>query len=149
MVSPYEIVKRLAKFVLVGLLGTGIYYAILCSLVELSGIPVLIATSIAFILVCLENYILHYVWTFNVTGLHAFSFPRFMFMNFIGFWLNWGIMFFGLKMFSINYLLVQAVAIITVVSWNFTLCSLWIFRDRQTIQSTRGIIVMISSQLKK
>lgn len=127
-------VARLAKFVTVGILGTGIYYAILCSLVELLGIPVLIVTSIAFLLVCLENYILHYVWTFNVKGGHTFPFPRFIFMNFIGFWLNWGMMFFGVKMLFLNYLLVQAVAIVTVVSWNFTLCSLWIFRVRQTIR---------------
>lgn len=126
--------RRLARFVTVGLLGTGFYYAVLYSLVEWLGIPVLIATSIAFILVCLENYILHYVWTFNMTGGHAFPFPRFIFMNFIGFWLNWTIMFLGVETLSLNYLLVQAGAIITVVSWNFTLCSLWIFRDRQPLR---------------
>lgn len=96
--------------------------------------PVLIATSIAFLLVCVVNYALHYVWTFASTSAHTVAFPRFLFMNLIGFWINWGIMFAGVeKKGALKYLLVQALAIVAVMAWNLTLSSYWVFRDSRSL----------------
>ena len=130
MVTPQHSGNRwLARFCAVGLLGTAVYYPVLWGLVELARIPVLAATSIAFILVCVENYILHYVWTFGSNKAHTTAFPRFLFMSLIGFWINWGVMFLGVEKLALHYLLIQAFAIAAVVAWNFMLSSYWVFHD--------------------
>ena len=120
---------RLSKFAIVGALGTVVYYAALWGMVEHLGIPVLWASSTAFLLVVTENYLLHYLWTFNSTEDHAVALPRFLFMSAMGFGINWVIMYMGVQWQGIHYLLVQAVAIGAVVTWNFLLSSLWIFRS--------------------
>ncbi|MCI0626397.1 MAG: GtrA family protein [Acidobacteria bacterium] len=127
----------MARFGTVGVLGTAVYLAFLWTLVELLRVPVLIATSIAFLLVCIENYLLHYSWTFASSNAHTVAFPRFVFMNVVGFWINWGIMFAGVeKKGALTYLLVQAVAIAAVLAWNLALSSYWVFRDSRSIQES-------------
>ena len=117
------------RFASVGLLATAAYYAILWVLVEILALGVLVATSLAFIIVTVENYLLHYHWTFRSKGRHARAFPAFLSMNVVGFGMNWAIMFAGTRLLHLNYLLVQAVAIAAVVAWNFVASSLWIFAD--------------------
>jgi putative flippase GtrA len=120
---------RFGRFALVGLAGTGMYYVVLWSLVELMGVPVLVASSLAFLVVALENYVFHYAWTFRATRPHRSALPRFLGMNVAGFGLNWGVMYAGVGGLGLNYLLVQAVAIALVVAWNFGLSLLWIFPE--------------------
>jgi len=119
----------LARFSAVGLVGATVYYSALWAMVEKLGLPVLVATSIAFVLVTIENYALHHRWTFASIHSHAVAFPRFVFMNIVGFWINFGIMAAGLRYLSLSYLLVQAFAIVAVVAWNFVVSSYWIFRE--------------------
>ena len=126
-VSPT--IVRLSKFGIVGLLGTAVYYIALWTMVEILHVPVLVATSMAFLLVALENYALHYAWTFKSTNRHTTALPKFLLMNVVGFFINFGIMFAGVEKMALNYLVVQAVAIIVVVCWNFLLSSIWIFRS--------------------
>ncbi len=119
--------RRLLKFSLVGILATFVYYLVLWSMVELINIPVLVASSVAFILVTVENYLLHHKWTFRSTNAHSNAFPRFVLMSGGGFTINWFVMFAGTEFWAINYLLVQAVAIVMVIAWNFVLSHFWIF----------------------
>ena len=104
-----------------------VYYLVLWLLVEIAGIQVLIASSIAFILVVLENYVLHYFWTFSSSANHMNALPKFSMMSLAGFWLNLGIMFLGVEYLGFGYLWVQAVAIALVVAWNFVISIRWIF----------------------
>ena len=120
---------RIGRFAVVGLLGTAVYYFALWTMVERLRVPVLAATSVAFVLVTIENYVLHHGWTFASTNPHTVAFPRFVFMNVIGFWINWGIMAGGLHYFSLSYLLIQVFAIGAVVVWNFVVSSYWIFKE--------------------
>ncbi len=110
--------RRLARFAIVGAAGTITFYAVLWMLVELVHVAVLGATSIAFVIVCIQNYALHYVWTFDSAEAHVVAFPRFLVMNLLGFVLNWAIMYAGVEKMAVNYLLTQALAIIVVVTWN-------------------------------
>lgn len=133
-------VTRLFRFASVGLLGAIVYYSVLWTMVEMLVVPVLVATNIAFLLVTIENYVLHYKWTFVSSNRHAIVFPRFLFMNIIGFWINWGVMASGLLYSSLNYLILQSFSIITVVTWNFILSSYWIFKDiKQKPKGTKSI----------
>lgn len=123
-------IDRLTKFGLVGVLATIVYYLELWIMVELFELAVLVATSSAFILITIQNYILHHNWTFQSNSVHFFAFPRFLFMNFIGFWINWFVMFLGVEVLTFNYLFVQAGAIGFVVVWNFALSYFWIFNEK-------------------
>ena len=126
-VVPVDLM-RLVKFVIVGLTGAIVYFLLLWWMVELMTAPVLLATSLAFLFVAIENYALHYGWTFRSSNPHSIAFPKFLFMSVIGFWINWGIMFAGVQHLGLNYLFVQGIAIIAVVSWNFLLTTFWTFR---------------------
>jgi putative flippase GtrA len=118
---------RLCRFAAVGLFGTALYYTLLLILVEICSIPVMTATGLAFIAVVLANYVLHYWWTFRSSAPHATAIGRFVFMSFVGFWLNWLIMLCGVEYLDFGYIWVQAVAIAAVVAWNFTVSVKWIF----------------------
>ena len=128
LVKVFEL-RRLIKFGLVGILATFVYYLALWWMVEILNIPVLLATSIAFVMVTIENYLLHYKWTFRSYNAHTIAFPRFIFMSAGGFIINFVIMLSGVKLLDFNYLIVQAAAIALVVTWNFVLTHFWIFHE--------------------
>lgn len=122
---------RLTRFVLVGVLGTLAYYASLAVLVEVCGLPVMLSTSIAFVLVTLENYLLHRGWTFRSEAAHGEALPRFLLMSAAGFAINWMVMSLGVGL-GFHYLLVQGAAIAAIVAWNFAISSYWIFGNRKS-----------------
>lgn len=117
----------LARFAVVGGTAAVVYYATLVAFVELVGLPVLLATSLSFVIVTVENYLLHRGWTFRSASAHAVAFPKFVFMTAVGFCLNAGIMFAGVALLALHYLLAQTVSIAAVVTWNVLLCAFWIF----------------------
>jgi putative flippase GtrA len=121
--------RRLAKFVLVGMGGAVVFYLLLLLMVEGLRIGVMTATGIAFVVVVLQTYWLHYAWTFNSAALHVKVLPRFFLMSGTGFGINWSIMFVGVELLGFNYLLIQTAAIGAVVTWNFLITHLIIFRD--------------------
>ncbi len=121
--------QRFVRFGITGALGTGSYYLFLVVFVELLSLPVLTATSIAFGIVVLQNYVFHYTWTFESQRPHASAFVKFVITSLVGFGINWIVMFIGVREMTFNYLIVQGVAIALVVTWNFCVMSSWIFRS--------------------
>ena len=116
-------IMKLGRFGFVGGLGTVVYVSSLWLMVEKLHIPVMIATSLSFILVVIENYILHYHWTFGSSRSHKTAFPRFLLMSITGFTLNWVIMYVGTNELHYNYMLVQTLSIIVIVIWNLVISS--------------------------
>ena len=108
----------LVRFALVGLSGAAVYYALLWSLVELGGQPALAASSLAFAVVVVENYLLHRRWTFASRAPHRQALPRFALMACGGGALNGAVMAVCLGL-GLHYLLAQALALLAVVSSNF------------------------------
>jgi putative flippase GtrA len=125
--SGFDRIARLARFAVVGATGAIVYYVALWTLVEWMLVPVMLATSIAFVLVAAQNYVLHYLWTFDSDRSHIAALPRFLVMNVVGFCLNWGIMFAGVRLAEFYYLIVQGVAIAVVITWSVMLSHFWIF----------------------
>jgi len=105
------------RFALVGLAGAAMYYALLWSMVELGGMPALLASSLAFALVVAENYLLHRHWTFASRAPHRQAFPRFVLMALCGAAVNATVMAACLKL-GWHYLLAQALALLLVVACN-------------------------------
>ena len=119
--------SRLGRFGFVGGLGAIVYFLSLWTMVEIFHISVMLATSLSFILVVVENYVLHYHWTFGSNRSHVSAFPRFLLMSITGFLLNWGIMYIGTVEQVYNYLLVQTFSIMVIIIWNLVI-STYIFR---------------------
>ena len=119
------------KFAFVGAGTAFIYYALLYSLVSYSDLSILFSSALAYILVIILNYMMQYQWTFRSTTPHKVAIRRFIFMNIGGFIINLSIMVYGQATFSEHYLIVQTVAIIFIVVWNFVFSSLWVYKDNQ------------------
>jgi putative flippase GtrA len=120
----------LLRFVVVGLAGSLVYFALLWSMVDVLGWPAVPASCAAFLLVVLENYVLHRAWTFRSTAPHGQALPGFLLVSLAGFCVNAGVMALGVAWLGLHYLAVQLVAIGAVVACNFVGAQ-WIFRARQ------------------
>lgn len=120
--------KRLVRFALVGGSSAGLYFLLLYVGVDLLKVDATLASSITYLVVITYNYLMHYSWTFEATGPHASALRRFLLMNLVGFFLNAAIMFVGVTLLELNYLLVQAAAIAAVIAWNYCMYGLWVFR---------------------
>jgi putative flippase GtrA len=120
--------KRLLRFGLVGGSSAVIYFLLLYLGVDLLQIDATLASSITYLVVIAYNYLMHYSWTYKATAPHASALRRFVLMNLVGFCLNAAIMFGGVTLLGLNYLLIQTLAIGVVVAWNYCMYSLWVFR---------------------
>ena len=109
----------LVRFALVGLAGSLVYFALLWSMVDLLHWPVIPASCCAFVLVVVENYLLHRAWTFHSTAPHGQALPGFVLVSVVGFCVNGAVMALGVEWLGLNYLAVQLVAIGVVVVCNF------------------------------
>ena len=112
---------KLGRFGSVGGLGAIVYFLSLWLMVEKFHFSVMLATSLSFILVIIINYVLHYHWTFDSNRSHRSTFPRFVLISITGFSLNWGIMYIGTVGLDYNYLLIQTLSIVVVVTWNLVM----------------------------
>jgi len=72
---------------------------------------------------------MHYSWTFAVSSPHTTALKRYLVMTGCGFFINVSVMYIGVSVLHANYLLAQTVAMVVIIVWNFTLSSLWVFRD--------------------
>lgn len=121
---------RFARFCVVGAAGAAVYYLVLVGLVELARLPVLVASSVAFTLVVLENYVFHYAWTFASNAPHRRALPQFIGMSAVGFGANAALMWLGVERLGLHYLLVQTFAVAAIFAWNFAVSHSGIFRAR-------------------
>jgi len=109
----------LVRFALVGLAGSLAYAVLLWSLVDVLHWPVVPASCCAFLLVVLENYLLHRGWTFRSTVPHVQAFPEFLLASALGFCVNAAVMALGVAWLGLHYLAVQLAAVCAVVACNF------------------------------
>ena len=109
----------LIRFALVDLAGSLVYLVLLWSLVEALGWPVVPASCCAFLLVVLENYLLHRAWTFRSSVPHRQALPAFLFASMTGLCINGAVMRLGVEWLGLHYLAVQLAALSMVVACNF------------------------------
>ena len=81
--------------------------------------PVVQVTCCAFLLVVVENYLMHHNWTFRSVAPHGQAPLGFLSLSLLGFCVNGAVMSDGAKRYGFNHLAVQAVAIAIVVPCNF------------------------------
>ena len=121
--------RRLKRFAIIGALGTVVYGLSTWLLFRLCGFGIIQASGIAFAIVVFFNYVLHYRWTFKSQKIHTIAFPQFVMTSVVGFLINWSVLEIGVVRIGLDYLFVQLFAIGLVITSNFLLSALWVFRS--------------------
>lgn len=111
----------------IGMIGTAGHYLCLISLVELAGFTPTLATTLGFITGAVINYALNYRFTFNSQKRHLETLTKFMVIALIGALFNILIMFLGVSLTHLHYLIIQIVATVIVLIWNFSMNKIWTF----------------------
>jgi putative flippase GtrA len=122
--------QKLFRFSVVGIATALLQVALLYVGVELAGTGPTLTSSVAFVIVVIFNYLMHYSWTFDETAPHTQTLARYLFMISCGLLINTAVMHVGVNYLGINYMLVQVVAFLMVILWNFSVALLWVFRPQ-------------------
>lgn len=112
---------QIFKFVMVGGLAFIIDYVTLIICTEIFKLPILLGSAIAFSLSVIVNYILSVKWVFDVDENKSKSknFIIFIIFSVIGLILTEIIMWLGVDIIKISYLIVKIIATLIVMVFNF------------------------------
>jgi len=116
-----KIIKQLLKFGVVGVIAFVIDYLVLFICTEFLGIYYLISSLISFSVSTVFNYIASVKWVFNVNQerRRRKNFVLFIVFSIVGLGLNQLIMWFGVDVLHIYYMLVKIGATAIVMVFNF------------------------------
>lgn len=122
-------VRSISMFLLIGGLCTGLQYLILVLLVHYNSTDPTLASSIGFVISAVVNYLLNRRMTFQSGAPHRRAAPRFIIVASSGLLLNAVIMLIGTNILNWNYLLVQIVATVIVLFFNYIAHRSWSFSE--------------------
>jgi putative flippase GtrA len=123
-----SLVQRIFRFSVVGVITAIIYYGLLLAGVEYLHISAVLVSAMAYPVILVVNYLMHYRWTYTTSSPHTIALKRYLFMTGCGVLINVSIMYVGVSFLHANYLLVQTIAMVVVIVWNYAMSSLWVFR---------------------
>ena len=121
-------ISTVFRFGVVGVLTAILHYGVLYGAVELLGMGATSASSLGFLVAVIFNYLMHYSWTFAEPAPHGRTLRRYLVMIGCGFTINAVVMYSGENWLALHYLLLQVMAQVLVVLWNFTVSNAWVFR---------------------
>lgn len=128
-------ITEFIKFAGVGAIGTIFHYLTLISLVSLIAMDPVNATSYGFAVGAVINYYLNYIYTFKSRQPHLVALPKFLIVALIGAGINMAILYWGIILFSVHYLLIQLIATGTVLLWNYLINRTWTYAVNKSLQS--------------
>ena len=115
-----NLVLKIFRFSIVGVVATAIDYGLMVLLTETLGINYLISSAISFSVSVVFNYMLSVFWVFdakqkrNANGLLIFAL-----LSVIGLGFNQALMYLGTEIIEIHYMLTKIFATIIVMVYNF------------------------------
>lgn len=121
--------RQAFTFAGVGVVGTGVQYAVLLWLVQFGHLMPVVASTFGFAGGALVNYILNYYITFRSTKRHVVAMCRFFSIAAAGVVLNGALMYAGTRILGVHYLVAQVMATGMVFASNFLGNRLWTFAD--------------------
>ena len=127
MILQYDNMKQFILFAMLGGVGTAGHYLTLILLVQLVGLAAVWATTAGFMVGAVMNYFLNYHLTFRSDKAHSEAMLKFFIVAMVGAGLNMMVMFLGVNILSLFYLLVQVAASFVVLLWTFSANKLWTF----------------------
>lgn len=116
-----QLIAQFAKFGVVGVIAFVIDYGLLVLLTEVFGVNYLISATISFVVSVVFNYVasMRYVFTHKEDMSRRREFIIFIVLSVIGLIINDAMMWAGVDLLGISYLLVKIVATVVVAIWNF------------------------------
>ena len=117
----------MVRFGIVGFVTFATFYTLVFVLVERVALDVLHATALSYIAAVLLNYGLHHGYTFAGATTHDYSVPRYLSVVFCGLALNQLLMYFGVNIVGLHYLVVQLAAMVVIVTANYLAFKFWAF----------------------
>lgn len=116
-----QLIAQFAKFGVVGVIAFFIDYGLMVLLTELFNVNYLISATISFTVSVIFNYIasMRYVFTHKEGISRRREFVIFVVLSVIGLLINDALMWMGVDLFGISYLLVKIFATAVVMVWNF------------------------------
>ena len=116
-----QLIAQFAKFGVVGVIAFVIDYGLLVLLTEVFGVNYLISATISFIVSVIFNYVasMRYVFTHKEDMSRRREFIIFVVLSVIGLIINDAMMWAGVDLLGVSYLLVKIVATVVVAIWNF------------------------------
>ena len=121
--------RKLFRYGVVGIVGTPAHYLTLILLVEAGGIAPVYATVAGSAVGALVNYLLNRRYTFRSAKTHADAGPKFVVVALATGMLNAVLVYLGVDLLGMHYLVVQIVATLIVFLSNFALNNTWTFRE--------------------
>lgn len=113
-------ILQIIRFGIVGVIATVIDFATLIALKELLGVDVMIASAIAFCVSVAANYVLSMAFVFKSKNQNKIKeFIVFLLLSVGGLGVNEVILWLGVKLASIYYIIVKLFATVIVMVYNF------------------------------
>lgn len=129
-VHPLEWIEQGVKFLLVGMVNTGVdlgLYFLLTRYVTAFAGENLLAKGISYTAGVVNSYVWNRSWTFKVEGNSWRTFTPFALTSLIGLALNAAVLWVAMQ-FSVPEILALLIATGTVLIWNFIISKIWIFK---------------------
>lgn len=116
-----QLIAQFAKFGVVGVIAFVIDYGLMVLFTELFNVNYLISATISFTVSVIFNYVasMRYVFTHKEGLSRRREFVIFVVLSVIGLLINDALMWVGVDLFGISYLLVKIFATAVVMVWNF------------------------------
>lgn len=116
-----KLFHQILKFGIVGIIAFLIDYGLLYVFTEWCGIYYLVSSTLSFSISVIFNYIASVIWVFDVNKKHSKvrNFILFVIFSVIGLGINQLIMWAGVEMLALHYMLVKIGATAIVMVWNF------------------------------
>ncbi len=120
---------RLMRFGGASLFGTAAHYGVLVVLVEAARFSPVPSSALGFVVGALVNYVLSRRWAFaEHRGAHTVAVAKFLLVAASGWVLNGALMYLGVEIAAVPYLIAQIVTTGLLFFWHYALNRLWTFR---------------------
>ena len=126
--------RQYVTFAAIGAVGTICHYAVLIYLVQNLDFSATFASSNAFIVGSIVNFILNYRYNFNSNRGMINLYMRFFTVAISGFLINLAVMYTGTNWTEIHYIIVQMVATGITLQTNYFLTKYWAFSNTPNIE---------------
>ncbi len=131
--------SELVKFLLAGGTATAVQYATLVLLVELAALNPVFASVVGYTAGAVVNYLLNYYFTFLSNSRHLLTALKFAMVVLSGLGINALIMYTGIELLQLHYILSQAIATLLILVWNFFAHKLWTYSlPASAVQTSRN-----------
>ena len=116
-----KLFQQIARFGVIGVLAFAIDYGFLYAFTEWLGIHYLISSVLSFSISVIFNYIASVLWVFDVKQetSKTRNFILFIVFSVIGLGINQLVMWLGVELLGLHYMLVKIFATAVVMVWNF------------------------------